>query len=312
MDRFVGLDLEQIADPVTRRNFRVIERALIRLTVGDNPLGSGTTVQNIGGGGGSVSCDFPTIHENEYFSNAREGFGVFGRGAEDNLAHGMAVNSKGEPQIAELPGTLVSASAANNSKPFAYSFASQIFTIPRGKRSHYGTSPTNFSQLNMGQFDDFNIGVAEGAGDVTADCGVLTMDSPKCVARIFNELDGNLEGANQAISMTSGTHDSGASLGVNRFRKGCISFKTGVNGTPPGTVRIFLVARPTSTSAAEVVQKFWEFDADSWINGISNGLVLYFDVITPYIAISVVATGSPDGSNNYQVGPNTFYVNLYS
>jgi len=253
------------------------------------------------------------VHENEFISQATKGILVYGKGSADSLAHALRVNDSGEPQIAELPNTMVSASAAANSKPFRFAFGTKVFAVPRAKRAEDGTASANWSTWNVGQFHDFNLGSSSLDSAAVSDVGLLTMGSPKQMSTLLsNEFTVKYFAGDAAVTMTGGSHASGTSLAVNRFRRGAISFLSGVNGTPPGTIKMVVFGRPTTASAHQVPLKRWEWDADSFINGISNNLLLVFDVVTPFIHIGVTATPGGDASNNYEIGTNSFYVNLFS
>lgn len=254
------------------------------------------------------------VHENEFISQATKGILVYGKGV-DSLAHALRVNDSGEPQVAELPNTMVSASAAANSKPFRFAFGTNIFAVARARREEDGTASANWSTLNVGQFHDFNLGSNSTDSAAVSDVGLLTMGSPKQYSTNLpgNEFTGKyVDGASAAREMSNGSHDSGAAFGVSRFRRGAFSFLTGVNGSPPGTIKLVVFGRPTSASASQVPIKRWEWDADSFINGISNNFLLVFDVVTPFIHVGVTATPGADAGNNYEIGANSFYVNLFS
>jgi len=315
-DKFPGLDLEQVQDPVARRNFRVIERILLRSTIGSNPLGS-TGVTNIGGSGGG-GAGINQVHENQFIGQSELGLLPFGKGAEDSLAHAISVTGDGELRLAEFPPVMLSATGISRSTPFGFPFATQIFTAPRAAREEYGSAPTNWSTMNVGQFHDFNLGSSSLDSAAASDVGVLTMDSPKVNARAFDEFGGDYYSGGTpgvAKAMTSGSHDSGAILGVFRFRKGVLTFKTEITGSPTDVMRILLIGIPTNTlSPNGVILKTWHFDADTWIGDSSfPGQALHFDIETPYIALSIIAVGGTnDVSNHYTITGSSIYFNLYS
>lgn len=317
LGRFPGMDLEQVQDPVARRNFKTLERILMRAAIGDNALGSGgiTNIGGIPGGGGDF--DLNQVKENEVISDSTKGLLGFGKGDVDGLAHAFNVSADGEVRIAELPPVIVSASGASNDKPFGFAFASQIFTTPRANREANGSSPSNYSILNVGQFHDFNLGSNEGESSTDADVGLLTMDSPKVQSRRFAEFEGDYYSGGTpgvAKAMDSGSHSTNTSLAVFRFRRGVITFQTSKTGTPPDTLRVLLIGRPTSGAAGAVILKAWQFHSDSWLGSdAQNGQALYFDVETSFLAISIAAVGGAnDAGNHFTIDASTFYVNLIS
>lgn len=251
------------------------------------------------------------VKENKAVTDSTLGNLWFGKGAGDSLAHAISVNAAGEPLIAELPGTMISASAAAVNKPFRFSTLSQIFGVPRARRSADGTASANFSIWNVGQFHDFNLGSNEGESTTDADVGLLTMSCPKALGyNPGNEFNLEYHGANISQAMAQGSHDSQSSLAVFRFRRGSITFASGVDNSPPGTIKMVLFGRPTATSTGQVVLKEWEWGADSFVNGISNNQILPFDIDMPFMHLGVTASAGADASNFYQIAD--LRINLFS
>lgn len=289
------------ARPVVRLALKRISDALRQLTVGQNPLGSGTTVTNIGGiGGGGGDVSINQVHENDAVNSQELGILVFGRGTSDNLAHAIRVNSSGEILIAELPGTTLAAGYSQSQA--VPSFISYIGVIPYGIRELSGPDSENIGRMTVGQYRQYNLGTENDENNLDGDNGLCTMDSPKVNARVFNEFNGSYYagGVGTSVVMSSGSHNSGAQLGVHRFRRGVIALRGGHNGTAPGTIQIRLFGA-AGVGSTTYLLKIWEFDDTSWRDGVFNSIVLRFDVEMPFIQIGVLVSGSPDVSNNFVI-----------
>lgn len=283
-----------------------IDRALKQLYVGSNPLGSGDPVpQNIGGiGGDTVSIN--QVNENEPIKGDTDGILHFGRGETDSLAHAIRVSTEGEVLIAELPGVTLKA-AFSNSQAYP-DFVTFIGTLLYGKREAGGTDPGNMGRLGAG---DFPGGDIETDGD-DDDVGLLVMPSPKQNSRTFNEFNGKWYTGGGGIGvnkvMSSGTASAGSKLNVHRYSRGSMTFTVGVGGTPTGHFRIYLYAHGTAAAPA-IYQKHWEFNPESFVDGITNSHYLEFDLTTKYISIQMLAAGTTS-VNYYEIA--NFYLNFTS
>lgn len=316
--RFPGMDLEQVQDPVARRNFKTLERILMRAAIGDNPLGA-TGVSQLGGvavGGGS-SFQLSQVKEGDAIAGSTLGLLGFGKGAEDDLAHAFSVSADGELHVAEFPPVIVSADGAGPNKPFGVSFASQMFTVPRANREANGSSPSNYSILNAGQYFDFNLGSNSGESSTDADVGLCTMDSPKVVSREFSEFGGQYYSGGSpgvAKAMSSGSHSSGTNLAAFRFRHGILSFQATVHGSPTDTMRLLLIGSSSSGGAGAVILKAWQFDSSTWGGDpIYQSHALEFDVDMPFLNLVFVAVGgASDVNNHHRVTASSIYLTFFS
>lgn len=320
LGRFPGMDLEQVQDPVARRNFKTLERLLMRAAIGDNALGSGG-VTNIGGissgGGGGSTFQLNQVKEDDAIDATTKGLLGFGKGAEDDLAHAFSVSADGELHVAEFPPVLVSGDVAGPNKAFGYPYSSQLFTVPRANREANGNSPNNYSILNAGQYTDFNLGSNSGEGSTDADVGLCTMDSPKVHSRRFAEFEGQYYSGGVpgvAKAMSSGSHNSGLNLAVFRFRRGILSFQATVHGSPTDTMRLLLVGSSSFGGSGAVILKAWQFDKDTWKGDpIYQSHALEFDVDMPFMWLVFVAVGGTnDVNNHHRVTASSCYLSFFS
>jgi len=301
---FPGLVNNAIFDNADlRTNFIRIERALRQLSAGSNPLGSGTTVTNVGGIGGD-GMTINQVDENDVVGGNTEGILVFGRGETDNLAHAIRTDNNGEILIAELPGvTLAAAHSNTQAMPASYSI---ISTMGYGKRASLATNSTEMGRLCLDEFREGG-NLAAGGED---DLGLLTMAMPKVFSRQFSEFQGTYGNSiADSVAMNSGTFLTGARLHVHRFSHGLISFTAGVSNTPPSNFVLKLYGYATSGSSnPQILLKTWEFTKDDFITP-DNSQALEFDITMPFLSIEVTTSGG-DATNNYSVG--FFYLNLSS
>ncbi len=299
-----------------------IDRALHQVYSGANTLGSGViTPQNLGGLGGGSTVTVNQVNEDDLVGTNTDGILVFGRGETDSLAHAIRVSQEGEILIAELPGTVTlpnNSQLVNFPEFITHIGVIQYATLENASVNEIGNNV--MSKLSAGVWlpteDNWGIDVTEDYSQ--ADVGLLTMPSPKVYTAVDSESGAATFNGRYYVVGTPpngwptlprylgadsvGTGHANTTGGllwnVARFRRGTFFFVAGINGSYTGIMTITLWGSPTTEASAAIFPlKQWSFNADT----ITNNHVLRFDVETPFIRLSIDASGSPDGSNNYQI-----------
>lgn len=244
---------------------------------------------------GTITATIPTVDEDDAITTDTQGQLIFGRDAASAVARALRVDANGELLVAELPGVTLAAAFANSQAMPA--FISMIGTLSYVKRSSSGPEPANMGRLtgvDIGGSESFDAGFIVGEGSVASDVGLAVVPSPKVMARSFAEFNQTYT-VSETQNMTSGTHATGARMGMWRFTRAALSFTAGVNGTPPTTLTITIQGSPVA-SGPNVSVKHFVFDATSFTDNDSDKY-LQFDVTHPYMTITIAASTGGAGGN---------------